>query len=241
MKNKIIEKLENKFQSFINNEDRDFLLGLVDYVEFVKKLPATNAIIKKLEEKKKADLDKISKAKEKDEKENTAVSSVLLERAEEQSKITMWYAWDGMQGLANFGYDKTAFRNLDVVSLCSRFHKYLVDELELPDAASENFEIDFDENKGVLRINGKVIEFSKTTRQYEVLRAMFQNQKETYKDWQLSEISDILDEEELYEWKKLYNVINEIGKKIATETGIKDFFYTTTQSVMINKKYAPKS
>jgi len=38
-------------------------------------------------------------------------------------------------------------------------------------------------------------------------------------------------------WKKLYNVADAIKKKVATETGIKDFLLTTTQSAQINKKY----
>lgn len=238
---KIIKKLNDKFEAFINDEGDNFIAGLVDYVEFVKERPETKNIIASLEEKLKTDQEKYIEARERDEKEQTAVSSVRLERIEHQNKNAMWNAWIRLNAIALGDFNIIQSSQTELFSSAKRFHSYLVDKLELRETSDNNeIDIEFDESKGKLRLNDKEIKFTKFSKQYNVLREMFRDEKETYKDWQLEEISDKMGEE-LFEWKKLYDVVGEIQRKIAAKTGKEDFFITTTQSVKINPKYTLKS
>lgn len=99
----------------------------------------------------------------------------------------------------------------------------------------------FDEDRAFLKIYNSIIKFSKFSDQYDVLRIIFKNNETKNKDWQLSEIAELMDWVKDFRWKRLYNTIDAMKKKIAIETGIKDFFITTTQSVKINDKYLKKS
>ena len=89
-----------------------------------------------------------------------------------------------------------------------------------------------------MSICDKNVKIQKFSDQYHLLRILF---KDELKDWQFSEIAELIDSEKAFKWKNLYNSANEIKKKIAIETGIKDFFITTTQSIKINEKYLKKS
>jgi len=99
-------------------------------------------------------------------------------------------------------------------------------------------ELFFDPDKSLLIINGQQIKIRKFSDQYHLLRILFE---EKLKDWQFSEIAELIDSEKAFKWKNLYNSANEIKKKIAIETSIKDFFITTTQSIKINEEYLEKS
>jgi len=101
-----------------------------------------------------------------------------------------------------------------------------------------NYQTSFNEDKSVLSICNKNIKIRKFSDQYHLLRIVFEDE---LKDWQFSEIAELIDSEKAFKWKNLYNSANEIKKKIAIETGIKDFFITTTQSIKINEKYLKKS
>ncbi len=70
-----------------------------------------------------------------------------------------------------------------------------------------------------------------------MLEIIFKNKENAGKDWQFSEIAELIDNEADFDWKKLYNIADAIKKHIAIETGIKDFFMLTTQSVRINPQY----
>lgn len=104
-----------------------------------------------------------------------------------------------------------------------------------------DYQTSFDKDKSVLSICGKNIEIRKFSNQYHILRIIFQDDIAKDKDWQLSEIAELIDRAKDFEWKNLYNAADAIKKKIAIETGIKDFFITTTQSIKINEKYLKKS
>jgi hypothetical protein len=96
----------------------------------------------------------------------------------------------------------------------------------------------FNTNLSILSISGVDVKIRKTTKQYEVLREIF---KDTAKDWQFSEIAENIDKIDKDNWKKLYDTINAIANKIAIETGIRDFFITSTQSVKINESFIKKA
>jgi len=101
-----------------------------------------------------------------------------------------------------------------------------------------NYQTSFNEDKSVLSVCDKDVKIHKFSDQYHLLRILF---KDKLKDWQFSEIAELIDREKAFKWKNLYNSANEVKKKIAIETGIKDFFITTTQSIKINEKYLKKS
>ncbi|MDD5551766.1 MAG: hypothetical protein PHI88_01205 [Candidatus Pacebacteria bacterium] len=93
----------------------------------------------------------------------------------------------------------------------------------------------FDESKGVLFIGDKRIKTTKFSNQYNMLKVIFKDDYSKKMDWQYSEIMEIIDFQQ--DWESLYNVAYALNNKIAKETGIKDFFITTKQSVKINPKY----
>jgi len=95
----------------------------------------------------------------------------------------------------------------------------------------------FDPEKSVLTVNDQEVKIQKYSKQYYLLNIIFQNFECSFKDWQFSEISELMDMEALFEWKKLYNIADAIRKNVAIATGIKDFFIMTTQSVKINPNY----
>lgn len=101
--------------------------------------------------------------------------------------------------------------------------------------SKNNNVISFDIEKSILKIGEKTIKIAKFTKQYEILRVVF---CDINKDWQYSEIAEELDRDcPEKNWKNLYNLMDEIKKKIIIETGLKDVFITTTQSVLIDEKY----
>lgn len=99
----------------------------------------------------------------------------------------------------------------------------------------------FDNEKSVLYIGTKEVKIQKFSKQYYLLQIVFKDAECAAKDWQLSEISEFMDMEAKFEWKRLYNIADAIRKNVAIETGIRDFFMLTTQSVKINPKYLKSS
>jgi PAS domain S-box-containing protein len=99
----------------------------------------------------------------------------------------------------------------------------------------------FEEERGVLLVGNAEVKFQKFSKQYYLLQIIFKEKDCKNKDWQFSEISEIMDIESKFDWKKLYNVADAIRKNIAIETGIKDFFIRTTQSLKINPSYLKES
>lgn len=95
----------------------------------------------------------------------------------------------------------------------------------------------FNEKESYLLINGKKCPIQKHSRQYEFLRIIFTNPDET---WQFSDIGEKIDKFGDFQWKRLYNWCNSLGKNIGYHTQAKDFFITTTQSVAINPIYLKK-
>ena len=95
----------------------------------------------------------------------------------------------------------------------------------------------FDEQHSSLIINDNKVKVQKFSNQYHTLKIIFENDSETAKEWFFSEIGERIDSSKNHSDKNYYNYISELKKKIAVETGVKDFFITTKQSVTINPEY----
>lgn len=112
--------------------------------------------------------------------------------------------------------------------------KEIEPELEDDEPVKEKakaLEFRLEEEPPVLVVKGIECPVRKFSRQYEFLKVI---SSEPQKDWQFSEIGEKLDFAEKDEWKKLHNVALALKGKIAVNSGQKDFFITTTQSVKIN-------
>lgn len=97
-------------------------------------------------------------------------------------------------------------------------------------------EIKFDERDGLLYVNSRSIKLKKFGDEYHILRILFENPQRLSDEWLFSEISEKYDFEEKYPDKKFSNAFGQLKQKLKT-INITDLFYTTTQSVKINKKY----
>ncbi|MFW6026986.1 MAG: hypothetical protein ACOCRX_11685, partial [Candidatus Woesearchaeota archaeon] len=102
---------------------------------------------------------------------------------------------------------------------------------------NKDYSISFNEDNGILKINESKIKNKKFSDQYYVLKIIFSNKSETAKEWFFSEMAKEYDSEANLKDKKFYNAVYQLNKKIAAETGIKDFFITNSKSCKINSKY----
>jgi len=123
-----------------------------------------------------------------------------------------------------------------------RIHNYLLENLEKVTASTkkephEKSEINFDPDTGILHINEKKIKIRKFSKQYHVLTVLFKERDQLRDEWFFSEIRENLDHAEDVSDKSIHDIIRALKQKIAIETGRKDFFITTTQSVKINASY----
>ena len=85
-------------------------------------------------------------------------------------------------------------------------------------------------------VKGVKIPFRKFTDQYHVLKVIFENKNTFGNEIFFSEIAEKIDRyNKTYTDKTIHNHLSAIKGKVAIETGIKDLFITTTQSVRINK------
>jgi len=107
---------------------------------------------------------------------------------------------------------------------------------------TNNHNMVFNKNTGILKIGNKSLEFRKFTNQHYLLEVIFENRESRDKDWQFSEISED-NNSPLggFSDKKFHNIANAIKHKITEKTGIEKFFITTTHSIKINKKCFKKS
>lgn len=137
--------------------------------------------------------------------------------------------------------DPLWFKRDDFVQYARRFHKHLIKTLLETDPKTHHLTENspsFDESLGILWIDGKPVKFGLKTGAFHSLRVMFQNADEAKREWFFSEIAEAIDEAEPKPDKLIHNYFNNtIKTKIVSETGIKDFFLTTNQSVKINQKY----
>lgn len=125
----------------------------------------------------------------------------------------------------------------------TRIHNYLIQELskkedEKIEEKRVNYTPLFDADKSILIIGDKKIKIKKFSDQYHLLRIIFESESEFQQEWFFSEIAERYDSEANLSDKKFYNAVYQLNQKVARETGIKDYFITTSQSFKINPEYA---
>jgi len=129
------------------------------------------------------------------------------------------------------------FKIEDFRILSNRIHNYILRELSKKgEERNTKLSSYFDENSGILRIGNEIsIKFTKFQDKYNVLRIIFGKGEDTGKEWFYDEIVEKAGGN--YDEKKFYNASYQIGIRVASESNIKDYLYTTTHSVKINPKY----
>jgi hypothetical protein len=103
--------------------------------------------------------------------------------------------------------------------------------------AAEKKGVNFDEARGVLHLVGKEVRFRKFTEQYHTLASIFAKPEDLRKERFFSELAEKIDDVKGYTDKDFHNYLSAIKHRVAADTGIKDLFITTTQSVKVNSDY----
>jgi hypothetical protein len=176
-----------------------------------------------------------------------------IQKAKELIQLTGLHVFDiflqkeiDIPKLVNFqitGHDFTVYRDVaDCLLFELEIKQPFVDFVEqeiLPNVETEDMKVgfqlpEFNGEKSILTIHSKPCHIRKYSKQYELLKVIF---SDTKKDWQYSEIAELIDPADRIVWKTLHSQIMAISRKIAIDTQIKDFFITTTQSVRINPTF----
>lgn len=119
-----------------------------------------------------------------------------------------------------------------VQPIATRLHNYILTSFAStkPGDTTQNG-LHFDDNKSFLIVDGKLIKFRKFSHQFDVLRVIFENPKDLYKEWFYSEIGELIDSSFTDE-RRYYNAINQIKIKFE-KLGIRNRIITTLQSFKI--------
>lgn len=100
----------------------------------------------------------------------------------------------------------------------------------------------FEPEKSILVVAGSPVKIRKFSDQYHLLRIIFENEARLKDEWFFSEIAERYDDSgTINEDKKFYNAAYQVKQKITKDTGIKDFFVLTKQSLKISEKYLSQS
>ncbi|MBP9840237.1 MAG: hypothetical protein KBC68_01250 [Candidatus Pacebacteria bacterium] len=91
----------------------------------------------------------------------------------------------------------------------------------------------FEESSSRLWTGEVFVQFKKTSKQHDTLRAFWTDSK---KDWLFDELFEIVDFTKKGKWKILYDQFLAIQTKLDV-AGAKDFFVITTQGVSLNRSY----
>lgn len=231
-----VQLLERYYNAFMGAEVK-VLHEFLDYMDYLRSIPEFVAILQPLEEERKRKLQEFKKRK-------LPPGSIYRLDFDVEKDMELWGCWNDLCSMT-----KDTVINIEYLSpeedfpsperlrsSVTRIHNYLLKEIGEPSHESRFFS--FDEGKSVLKVGNKEVPIQKFSRQYELLRVIA---RDKYKDWQFSEISELMGIEALFKWKDLYDVAYTIKKKVALEAGIRDVFITTTQSIKINEKYLGKS
>lgn len=117
-----------------------------------------------------------------------------------------------------------------------RVHLYLLKEASNSTKVVEK-NIGFNPDTSIFSVNNQEIKMRKFSDQYHTLRIIFQNSNEIGKEWFFSELAELIDPQKGYTDKDFHNYISAIKRRVSSDTGIKDLFITTNQSVKINSEY----
>ena len=168
-------------------------------------------------------------------------SPKIIEEAEDIIDLAVKYEKNIRLHTINFRVkDWDKFHNISE-KLEKQAKERLAKEKEPNPAEETKKELFFDSIKSFLAINGQQIKILKNSDQYHLLRIIFKDEKELPQEWFFSEIAENYDEMANLPDKKFYNAVYQINQKIIRDTGVRDFFITTKQSVKINDKYLKKT
>lgn len=222
------EELENAIRDYLLSFSQDdyldkkpayretryyFSKQLENFVAYINKLPVINGFV-------------------------NVSFEVLGEKGFEFVKVASYLERQGKIKVRNWGDENVwniKFQNtpITVSSLVSKETK--IENTDKIEILKKN--LSFDETKSLLKIDEAIVKLQKNSDQYHLLRIIFENKDERSKQWFYSEIAEKFDALANLGDKKFYNAAYQINQKIARETGLKDVFITTTQSIQINPKY----
>ncbi|MDD3434544.1 MAG: hypothetical protein PHD96_01305 [Candidatus Pacebacteria bacterium] len=230
---RILEIWNEEIESILESIAKVAKAPSADLVDKVQKQLVLKSFIDELEVK----LKKINREKEPKKYEAIIhlITSFLtaFEMSEAQLKNTLLLKLDWEKS----GLEKLKSIKNSIDEKLSKKDKKTT-EIGLKNAGIRPF---FDKEKGLLKINDLPVKTQKFSNQYYLLEMIFRNDENINKDWQFSELAELTECFEEFNDKKLYNIANAIKHKITEETGIKDFFITTNQSIKINPKYLKES
>lgn len=100
----------------------------------------------------------------------------------------------------------------------------------------------FNQESGLLIINKERVKIKKYSDQFYLLKVLFENEENIYKEFLFDELDDY---EDTMGWedKKIRNTVQNLNTKLAltTNSKVKNFLLVTSKAFKINKKYLPDS
>jgi hypothetical protein len=122
-----------------------------------------------------------------------------------------------------------------------RLHNDLIDKLTsakpTETEVAPEVQISFSPEKSALLINGKLVEITKFSDPYTLLKIMFEDSSRIYDEWFYSEMAEKFDRFGKLPEKKFYNATYQLKQKIQLKTGYDDVFTSTNHSIQLNPKY----
>jgi len=230
------EKLISYHDSLEKEKSKEYFLWLfLDYINCVK---SNKAIVKKL--------DKLQESK-----------SVIVPN-HPYKLITIGDCWgycryfdeERARKVMEMKYDKDDILELDfndevsaLRMIAKRIHRFILNEVDEGKESEISkkrgqAKVKFDRDRSFLEVDGKKISFRRNTNQYHLLEFIFNLEKSNFlDDIFFDQLIEAMGEFREYSPKQLLECLYGIKRRIASETGIKNLFLTTTQSVRINPDY----
>ena len=114
---------------------------------------------------------------------------------------------------------------------------------EKPSSNPSNNRLEFDPVKAILYINDSEVNTKKSKHQTLMLKAIFEDKDQLFKEWPFADIGNKDDEveDEKVSSERYRNTVYRLNDKVAIEAHIKDFFVVKNNSFQINKVYFKSS
>ncbi len=141
---------------------------------------------------------------------------------------------------ANLTLTKTFLDEAENTSYINSLEKILKPLMKIS-KQEEIPQIKFDPIKSALFIGSKVVEIRNHSNQYELLKIVFENPKEAFKEWFYDEIIEAYDPNGERKEKSFENAAYQLNNKIIRDTGLRDVMEVKKRSVIFNKKYEMKT
>ena len=99
----------------------------------------------------------------------------------------------------------------------------------------------FDPVKSALFIGSTEVEVRNHSNQYELLKIVFEDSKEAFREWFYSKIAEQYEPSHQPNEKRFENAAYQLNNKIIRDTGLRDVMEVKKRSVIFNKKYEGKT